>query len=151
MLDNCSWYVKWHFFCRHVSNHCCRVKQLKSWGKSHKAPHYACIIFHTSTFTFQGHTLKVKCDLAIGLPIYDLLLLFNTTILLNLAPLRDTNGLPTYEFLLMLNRNIHVLPNFVPLRDIMLQGVSDVDFDLSMSRDMCYGYWTPDIKFPSSM
>ncbi len=42
-----------------------------------------------------------------------------------------TNGLPTYAFLFMLNTNIWT--NIAPLRDKMLQNVSDLDFETSMS------------------
>ncbi len=52
-----------------------------------------------------SRSLKVKCDGAIGFPIYG--------------------------FLLMLNSNIG--PNYAPLRDIRLLNLGELDFDLSRS------------------
>ncbi len=50
-------------------------------------------------------TLKVKCDGGTGPPIYDFLLVFNS----------------------------NIAPNSAPLRDMGLQNLSDLDFDLSRS------------------
>ena len=50
-------------------------------------------------------SLKVKCNIAIGLPIYGFLLMFNG----------------------------NIVPNCAPLRDIRLQNLSDLDLDLSRS------------------
>ncbi len=85
------------------------------------------------------------------------LLMFNSNIGPNSAPLWDTrfqnvsdldihlsrplnvkcnhtNGLPIYAFLLMFNSNIG--PNSAPLQDTKLQNLSDLDFDLSRSNVM---------------
>ena len=43
----------------------------------------------TLSQTFQGHLFKVKCDLAIALPLYDFLLIFYSNIWPNSASLRD--------------------------------------------------------------
>ena len=108
------------------------------------------------TLTFPGYArLGLYVWLAcISLPIYGSLLVFNSNIRLNSAPLRDIslrnlsdigidlssslrskcngiNELPVYAFLLMFNSNIW--HNSVTLREIMLQNVSDLDFDLSRS------------------
>ncbi len=56
-------------------------------------------------------TFKVKCEGAIGLPIYN--------------------------FLFMVNSNIR--HNSAPLRDITLLNLSDLDFNLSMSLKVKYG------------
>ena len=57
-------------------------------------------------------SLKVKCDIVIGLPIYGFLLVFNSKI----------------------------WPNSAPLRDIRLWNLSDLDFDLSSSLEVeCNG------------
>ncbi len=52
-----------------------------------------------------SRSLKVKCEGAIGLPIYGFLLMFNS----------------------------NIGPNRAPLRDISLQNLGDLDFDLSRS------------------
>ena len=52
-----------------------------------------------------SRSLKVKCDSAIGLPIYDFLLMFNS----------------------------NIGPNWALMRDIRLRNFGDLDFDLSRS------------------
>ena len=109
------------------------------------------------TWTFDlSRSLKVKSVGGIGLAIYGFLIMVNSQIGTNLAPLRDTyrlwnqcdvdfdlswsikvksdgvTGVAIYGFLLMVNRNIG--PNSAPLCDIRLWNPSDLDFDLSRSR-----------------
>ncbi len=74
-------------FCRHVT-HCCRVKWLKSWDNSHTIQLIILDHFNTSCFDLP-RSLQVKCDAAIGLHIYDLLLMINSNIWDNSAPLQD--------------------------------------------------------------
>ena len=87
-------------------------------------------------------SLKLKCDSIIGISSYALLLMFNSNIWSNSAPLRDIGlrnlsdlefhlsrsskvkyncviGLPIYAFLLTININIS--PNSAPLQDIRLR------------------------------
>ncbi len=101
-----------------------------------------------------SRSLKVKCDSVIGLQIYGFLLVFNSNIWRNPAPLQDisfqnlsnleidlfnvtedkydhTNGLPIHTFTLMFSSNMW--PNSAPLQDIKLQNLSDPYFDLSRS------------------
>ena len=73
-----------------------------------------------------SRSLKVKCDSAIGLPIYGFLLMFNSDIWPNSDPLRDISF-----------QNIKI-PILSHLRDISLQNLSDVDFDLSRSGRIKY-------------
>ncbi len=61
---------------------------------------------HLSDLEFDlSRSLKVKCDSVIGLPIYAFLLMFNS----------------------------NILPNSAPLQDVRLQNLSDLEFDLSRS------------------
>ena len=98
-------------FCRLVSKtHCCRLKQFKSWVNSYTeylTMHVSILDhFQQLNLAFQ-RSLKVKCDGGTGLPI------------------------GVYDFLLVFNSNIR--PNSAPLRYISFQNLSDLDFDFSRS------------------
>ncbi len=100
-------------------------------------------------------SFKVKSDGVIGLAIYGFLLMVNSNIWSNSAPLRDIRlfnvvdldfdlsrslklksddviGLPIHAFLLMVNSNIGL--NLSPLRDITLWNLSDLDLNFQ-------GHW----------
>ena len=103
LLDSCSGYDIGN--CKLVSKiHCCRLNQLKSRVT---LPHYAGINFrairHLNFDLIMS--LKVECDGGIGLTIYDLLLIFNS----------------------------NIWPNSAPLRDISFQNLTDLDSDLERS------------------
>ncbi len=94
---------------------------------------------------------QIKCDGVIPLHIYGFLLMVNSNLWPNLAPLRDIRlwnpidldfdlwrslkvkchsviGLTIHSFLLMDNSNIW--PNLARLRDIRLWSMGELDFDL---------------------
>ncbi len=77
-------------FC--IKTHCCSLKQLKPWVKSHTVPHHmhVSILDHFQHLNFDlSISLKLNCDGRIWLLIYYFLLVFNSNIWLNSAPLRD--------------------------------------------------------------
>ncbi len=103
---------------------------------------------------YLSRSLKVKCDCGIWLPIYGFLLVLIVTygpnqLLVRYKPSKSewswhwpfkvTQGQTwschwtpcIYAFLLMFNSNLW--PYSVPLQDIRLQNLSDLEFDLSMS------------------
>ncbi len=126
------------------------------------------------THPYPGAILNVKYDSVIGLPMYDFLLMFNSNIEPNSAPLRDirlqnfgdldfdlsrslkvkcegTIGHPIHGFLLMCNSNIG--PDWAPLWDINLQNLGDLEFDLSRSLkvESQWRSWTPHMWLPVSV
>ena len=97
-------------FCRLVSKtNCCRLNELKSRGLTltQYLTMHVSILDDFRHLSFKlSRPSKVKCDGGIGLPIYDLLLMFNS----------------------------NIGPNYAaPFQDIRLQNQSDLEFDLSMS------------------
>ncbi len=104
-------------------------------------------------------SINFKANSAIGLLTYGFLLIFNSNIYSNSAPLRDislqialglgfdfsrslkvkcysTNWLPMYGLLLMFNSNIW--PNAAPVQDITLWNLSHIDVDLARSPKVKY-------------